>query len=399
MTRLRKNSNRKPKIPFKVRPSRNASMHSVSKKWKTTGVPHPDTHAALLRRGIRLLEEVRPQLGTTRIVRTHGRAADKKRAFEVGSKNPHLEPLPGQPFDAHLLNWSPLFQRSRELYLDGGGKFAPSLVSSARSLSSTILLEQRIEYSPIEQEFAWAATHRAESLNSDYLLKLRTYTTSIYHEQNHRILWRILPRPPATPLLASSSTSPVASPQIKAALRRYLNFAESLVVILDMALADHLGPRLASLFYLTGAIYDPGTTVLESVKSAREYRNYLQAALHATYLNLELYSPKDISQLISALFPTLGKLAQRAITRSLNLDRAFVENTNPTWQKRNIRDVMKQLGNGAKPEEARSKKSEENTARNSNQNFSSSSLILSDNPMDNVQQYLIAERVMDLMGV
>ena len=96
----------------------------------------------------------------------------------------------------------------------------------------------------------WSAIDPIESRNPERLLHLRTYSTSLFHEQNHRILWKLLPPAPVE----------------KNALRRYLNFAESLVITLDMALGDELGAKLAPLFYLTGVTYDPGTTVREELK-------------------------------------------------------------------------------------------------------------------------------------
>ena len=220
-----------------------------------------------------------------------------------------------------------------------------------------------IEYSPIEKELVWSATDSIESKHLDRLLKMRTYSSSLFHEQNHRILWKMLPPPPRLV-------------KDRGALQRYLNFAESLVITVDMALADHLGPRLASLFYLTGVTYDPGTSVRTELKSARQYRNYLQAALHATYLNLELYDPSEIPRVISTLFPHLESYAERAARRSLNLDRAFVERTNLRWQRKNREIVLKKLA----------RKSE-------------SPLELSDDPMNQVQQYLLAEKFFDWLEI
>jgi hypothetical protein len=309
---------------------------TIEKRWKNQGVPPLKKQGLLLKQGIGLLEEARPKLPKSKLS------------------------LSEQPFDEHLLHCSPLYKRSRELYFQGGGKFVSTLVSSPRSLSSTILLDPIIEYSPIERELVWTATDPIESKNSDRMLNLRTYACSLFHEQNHRILWKTLPPAPREPK----------------ALQRYLNFAESLVITLDMALADHLGPSLASLFYLVGVTYDPGTSVHQELKSPRSYRNYLQAALHATYLNLELYDPEGIARGISQLFPGLGELAKRAAIRSGNLDRAFIQRTNLLWQKRNQKEIMKKISRS-----------------------SPSTLHLSDDPLSHHQQYLIAEKLFDLMGL
>jgi hypothetical protein len=267
--------------------------------------------------------------------------------------------LLGQPFDGHLLALSPLYRRSRKLFIELGGSFVPSLISSPRTLTSPSLLAKVIEYSPIEAEYCWAAVDRRERQNSDHLLRLRTYASSLFHEQNHRILLELIPSAP-----------PEAKP-----LRRYLNFMESLVVILDMALGDELG-HLSSLFYTTGVTYDPGTDIKKELKQKRHYRNYLQAALHATYLNLEFYHPDDIGEIIRHLFPMLNRFADRASNRSVQLDREFIEKTNPFWQKKHLKFVRQTL---IRPNQE--------------------PLILSQDPLDHRLQYLWAEKWFDVMGL
>jgi hypothetical protein len=282
--------------------------------------------------------------------------------LRLAKARPHQTPkniMREHPFDGLLLSISPLYRRSRQLFLDSKGTFQSLLVSSPRTLSSPTLLEPRIQYSPVETEMIWAATDPIERRNAHHLMTLRTYVGSLFHEQNHRSLWGILPPPP----------------QDAVGIRRYLNFAESLVISTDMALGDELGPKLARPLYLTGTIYDPGTNVKDLSLSRREYRNYLQAATHATYLNLEHYDPEQIGKGIAVLFPTLGKLSERASQRSGNLDRAFVWKTNPSWQKKHWEKVARAL----------SKKGEK--------------LILPDDPMDNRLQYLLAEKWFEALGL
>lgn len=140
-----------------------------------------------------------------------------------------------------------------------------------------------------------------------------------------------------------------------------------------MALGDELGPGVADFFYLTGSTYDPGTAVRGEL-SKRAYRTYLQAALHATYLGLELFEPRDIPKAISALFPNLGDWALRAAKRSGNLDQAFVWKTNPSWQKKHSGKVIERL-KGPDP------------------------LELPDQPMDHRLQYLFAEKWFEAFGL
>ena len=245
-------------------------------------------------------------------VRTLARAAPR---------TAHPLAAPQQPFDSLLLARSPLYRRSRERYLAQGGALEPALLSSPRSLAGAILLENRIQYSPIEAELVWTARDPRE--NPARLLDLRTYTTSLFHEQSHRLLWPLLPPPP----LESAS------------IRSYLNFVESLVVMADMALSDSLPPGLARSLSLVGSIYDPGTTIRRTLRSPRDYRRYLLAAMHATYLNLELYDPSDIERIIRALFGGDAPI-RRAAARALNLDRQFVLGTNPVWQRRNRQAIL-----------------------------------------------------------
>jgi len=254
-----------------------------------------------------------------------------------------LEPLnaptlAGQPLDQLLLLKSPLYRTSRSHFLKAGGSLEPALLSSPRSLASGTLTSLRIEYTPSESELFWTASDPTESkTRPERLLELRTWTTSVFHEQNHRTLWKFLP----------------PAPSQASALSRYLHFAESLVVSLDMALADHLGPKLAQALYQVGAIYDPGTETLKTGPQppedrARAYRNYLQAAAYATYLNLELFHPDEIPGIVSTLYPkelyrerNQKNWSLRAAARALRLDRQFVENTNPVWQRKHLRALPK----------------------------------------------------------
>ena len=261
-------------------------------------------------------------------------ASEIRSLHQISPKKSHQLEIPGQPFDRLLLKLSPLYRRSRELFLSGGGSLQASLLSSPRSLGSVSLVSPVIQYSPIEDELFWISTDSRElETRPERLLELRTWVTGVFHEQNHRILWRLLPPPPKT-----------AGDE----LRRYLHFAESLVVMLDMHLADALDQEIAQALYQVGSIYDPGSEFLRELKpwgtglARRYHRNALQAAQEATYLNLELYSPAEIGPYVESLFPSEARpprgrsrlLLRRAAERALRLDRQFVENTNPEWLRR-----------------------------------------------------------------
>lgn len=283
----------------------------------------------------------------------------------------HAYSLSEQPFDSLLLRKSRLFLKSRDLFLKLGGKFTATLVSSSRTLTSPILLTKEIEYTPIERELIWAAKDPIESSprkHSQRLLQTRTLCTSLFHEQNHRILWNLLPPPSLE----------------KREVTRYLNFMESLVVTLDMALGDELTPALSRVFYLSGVLYDPGTEIRTEIQKEKHprriYRNYLHACLYATYLKLQFYKDEDIRKLIFHLYSSMdkkadNKLCARAIERALRLDDDFVQVTNPTWQKKHISSVISGFGRGK------------------------NALLLPEDPRVNYPAYLWAERWFEAIGL
>ncbi len=255
--------------------------------------------------------------------------------YALLSVRPHPLRAPGQIFDSFYLWQSPLFRRSRKIYLDGGGVLESRLVTSARSLSSAILLENRIQYSPTEDELLWCATDDEERKSpercEENLLRTITYSTSLFHEQSHRILWQTLPAPADLAL---------------GALSRYLNFVESLVVGIDMALGDELGPKLSSLGYLSGTLYDPGSHA--RFKTSRERRNYLHVAIRTTYLALEFFEKPRIRKFLRAEMPqwlpsVRPEVADHAIARALRLDSAFVRVTNPLWQEKHLPAVARRF--------------------------------------------------------
>jgi hypothetical protein len=279
---------------------------------------------------------------------------------------PHPLTVPGQPFDSHLLALSPLYRKSRALLIQNKGAYHPSLNTSPRTLSSLALLEPVIEYSPVAHEYIWAATDPIQRKKLDHVFQIRGMISNLFHEQNHRILWKLLPNAPTE----------------RKRVRRYLNFAESLVVTLDMALSNQLNPPLRSLFHLCGITYDRGlddhskSWLPTKKNSKRLYRNYLQACAYATYLHLELYSAHEVLRATQARFNGELPIGTWAAERSLLLDAEFVKKTNPFWQFKNWKEASARL-----------------------QGKPGDSLELSDDPMNPLLNYLWAEKWFEQMGL
>ncbi len=138
------------------------------------------------------------------------------------------------PFDHQLLSLSSIYRSSRQNYLKLGGRFEPRVCSTMRSLSTQDLFKNEIDYTPSLSELLWFKDYGHKVSDAEKTLEsLNRFTEiSIFHEQNHRILWQLLP----------------PAPEDEASICRYLNFAESLVVTLDIALTsreflDHLFER------------------------------------------------------------------------------------------------------------------------------------------------------------
>lgn len=222
------------------------------------------------------------------------------------------------PFDPQLISLSDLYRTSRAEYCKLGGTYTASVVSTMRSLSTHDLFKNEIEYTPAFSEIIWLHENvqnmpdSAQQVNS---IK-HFHDISIFHEQNHRIIWKLLP----------------PAPTDKSHLRRYLNFAESLVVSLDLALADEVDARLSKVCERLSLFYRPaGPANLKKI-SKKEYRQYLLSAFCATYYCLEQIHHEDILKAVKYILPENKKFNRQAVTRGLELNQDFTEVTNPQWQ-------------------------------------------------------------------
>lgn len=233
------------------------------------------------------------------------------------------------PFDAQLLNASGLYRKSRQAYLTLEGRYSPKVSSMMRSLSAQDLFKSEIDYTPLMSELIWFKDHSNEVADPVAQVKALKYfnENSLYHEQNHRVIWKLLP----------------PAPSDKAGLRRYLNFAESLVVTLDLALGDELGTKNSLAFERMGIVFRPSGDDGYSKKSKAIYRKYLLSLLCATYYALELIQKTDILKAVDYIFPDQKVLNKAAVKRALELSELFTLNTNPQWQNLNWQDCAKKL--------------------------------------------------------
>lgn len=233
------------------------------------------------------------------------------------------------PFDAQLLSMSPLYLKSRKEYLKLGGRFHPRLCSTMRSLSAQDLFADSIDYSPTESEMIWFVKNSQDVADPEKEVEAlgRFSEISVFHEQNHRIVWRMLP------------PAPKEQPDV----RRYLNFAESLVVILDLALGDELGRKNSVLFEEMKVIYRSGGRGPWIKRSHKQSRDYYVALFLATYYVLEMMNPDDILPALNYVFPGQKAINQAVTERSLELSELFTRITNPQWQERYWTSAQRKL--------------------------------------------------------
>ncbi len=270
------------------------------------------------------------------------------------------------PFDLKLLSLSALYRESRNQYLELGGRFSGRISSTMRSLSAQDLFADEIDYSPAATELEWFAKNVNDVADpADEIAAIERFNTiSVFHEQNHRILWRLLP----------------PAPKDERALSRYLNFSESLVVMLDLALAEEIGPKLSPSFERMKVIYRTGIAPKRCTTDKSAYRNYLVAAQYATYLILELVNPEDIPAAIDYVLPGQKRLNRHAVTRAMDINELFTRVTNPQWQQRYLKSASRSLSKMQKGSEGLD-------------------LELPPDPLDFIDEFSISHYVLQQMGL
>lgn len=223
------------------------------------------------------------------------------------------------PFDAQLLHLSRLYRRSRQLYVAMGGAFAPRLSSMERSLSEQDLFTSEIEFAPALTEMLWFKDHHVGFMTpGTAVAALRRFlNTSLFHEQNHRILWRLLPSPPPG----------------KQGLIRYFNLAESLALTLDVALADEVGES-STMFHRLNVLYRRANDRDWQGQTRANRRRYLLAVFYAMYCRLEIVGrPPQIRKGVAEVLPDQDAINRKAVRRSFEIEDSFMTQTIPRWRR------------------------------------------------------------------
>lgn len=275
--------------------------------------------------------------------------------------------LEEQVFDLQLLSYSPVYRESRELYLALGGKFKASICSTMRGLSTQDLFKDEIQYSPSLSEWIWFKDygHALSDAKEEIQALTRFNEISVFHEQNHRIIWRLLPPAPAE--------------SERADLFRYYNFAESLVVTLDLVFADQMGKKLSQSLENLKVIYRPGGVDSYFRKSKAEYRQYLMAIMASTYFVLDGMHSADVLTAVNYVLPGQRNTNKAAVKRGLELSEIFTQVTNPQWQSIYWRTGATKL--------------------RKLQNLKEPSLYLPVDPLDLEGEFLIAKTVLAEFGI
>jgi hypothetical protein len=270
------------------------------------------------------------------------------------------------PFDEQLLAASPLYRTSRQHYRELGGKFNARAISTMRGLSAQDLFADEIDYSPTYSEMIWFRDHADEvsDLGDEAFAISHFSEISLFHEQNHRTIWRLLP----------------PAPKEERDLSRYLNFAESLVVTLDLELGDQLGKKVAPVFEELKIIYRTNGKIATEKLSKTRRRQYLSALMCATYYVLELVNKEDVLKAVDYVLPGQKAFNKEAVRRAHEISELFTRVTNPLWQQRYLKDASKKLAT------IHAKKNAD-------------PLYLPEDPLDLEEEFAIANRVFDYFNI
>jgi hypothetical protein len=262
-----------------------------------------------------------------KVKKIYGFREKSEPGLELGLEPPLA--LDEHMLDRELLQLSALYAQSRTLFLNCGGSYRFELASKSRSIMTSGVIEECVPVSPVYREVLWCARSskisRQERERADFLFEC---VTPLFHEQNHRILWRVLPAP------ANESD---------ACWRKYLVFCESVVVALDYLISMELGKGVGDFFGRVGCLY------------------YWDSAQRNKCGMNEKELPQKISLFVYAVFCALTGVPQASIVQQLlhrapskwvldvvkttsELSRGFVNKAHLQWQERYLDRARRWLG-------------------------------------------------------
>lgn len=219
------------------------------------------------------------------------------------------------PFDSQLLELSRVYRASRALFLARGGRFRPRLFSLERSVVAQDLFDYVLDYAPSLTEMLWFKDNHRRLMDPAGEMAALDHFNAIplFHEQNHRVIWHLLPPPGSG----------------RENLIRYLKFAESLVIALDVALAEEVG-EWSNPARRLGVVYRTAIRGWSPTTEA-ERRQYLLAVFYTAYCRFERMDSSLIREHLARLFPDQATSNRKAMRRSAEIADFFVDVATPQW--------------------------------------------------------------------
>lgn len=237
----------------------------------------------------------------------------------------HPLEVKNQIFDRFMLYSYPLYLKSRQLAIENDCKFEHIHSDIAFQLIENTLLTKRIQIVPLENECRWAAFD-LQYKNSLHIMHVLHNISSVFHEQNHRILWSLLPK----------------CSQGGRALKNYLNFAESMTMTLDYALAHKIQPKMAWFLQLIGVSYR-GAHFRKHSNDKKNYSDFLVAFCIGQLMYFDFYKKRDVKKFLKEKFPNQADIISDAVDMAFTIESEFNTETNHQWQMKYKKDCEKFL--------------------------------------------------------
>ena len=230
-----------------------------------------------------------------------------------------------QIFDRFMLYSYPLYLKSRQLALGFDCEFQHIHSDISFQLIENTLLTNRIQIVPLENECRWTAFD-PQFKNSLHILHVLYNISSVFHEQNHRVLWSLLPK---------------CAPGGRA-LKNYLNFAESLTMTLDYALAHTIQPKMAWFLQLTGVSYR-GAQFRKHSKDKKNYPTFLVSFCIGQLMYFDFCKKREVKKFLYEKFQVKNEIISDAVDMAFTIESEFNTETNRQWQIKYKKDCEKFL--------------------------------------------------------